>query len=98
MLDMGEVSAIAREVASANLSPVIVKNVSSAPDVDWDGAEALRIMIVIDVGDDWEPNGEKILDTLVGTLDRLQAAGEHRFPHIGYATPADLSAHDDPET
>jgi hypothetical protein len=90
MLKRDEIVRIAREVATAHLTPQIVKDVLSEPASDSEGRDALRITIVIPPGSAAKLKGDAVLDTLVQIQNRLSEAGEERFPIVEYATEEEL--------
>lgn len=89
-LDNAKILDIATNVATTNLSRQNFTTVTASSTTDSLGNEALQITVVIKP--DVRVTGEAALKTLVQIQDRLQAAGEERFPIIGYATEKELSA------
>ena len=98
MLENNKVSEIAREVATANLTPKSVQNILTEPATDSEGHEALRITIVIKPGMALKLKGDAVLDTLVDIQRKLLEAGEERFPIVGYATEDELEKSGSPES
>lgn len=98
MLNQDKITEIAREVATANLSSAVVRDVITEPMVDWYGNDALRVLIVIAPGTEEHLPGEAVLQTLAQIHDRLQAAGEDRFPFTEYATTEELESVGDPQS
>jgi hypothetical protein len=96
MLTSEEVSQIVEAVASANLTPSVVRTVVTQPTTDSQGGDALRITIVIAPGVATSVPGNAVLDTLIMTQDRLREAGEHRLPIIEYAAEDELEDVGDP--
>jgi hypothetical protein len=96
MLDLERVTQISTEVARANFSSQNIVRVESEPTTDSDGQEALNLLIVIAPGVIETINGDAVLDTLVQIIDRLQEAGDDRFPIIEYATEEELADIDSP--
>jgi hypothetical protein len=96
MLDLERVTQISTEIARANLGSQNVVRVESEPTTDSDGQEALNLLIVIAPGIVETIGGDAILDTLVQIIDRLQEAGDDRFPIIEYATEEELADIDSP--
>jgi hypothetical protein len=90
MLDEKKILDIATSVATANLSSQNFTTVTASSTTDSLGNAALQITVVIKPG--VTVTGEAALNTLVQIQDHLQAAGEERFPIIGYATEKELSA------
>jgi len=96
MLESEKINGIVKEVAVANLTPSVVRYVTSEPTTDSQGDEALRITIVIAPGAAETVSGDAVLDTLVMSLDRLREAGEDRLPIIQYAAEDELEDIGDP--
>jgi len=96
MLDLAKVAQISTEVAQANFGSQNVVRVESEPTSDSEGQEALNLLIVIAPGVVETVSGDAILDTLVQIIDRLQKAGDDRFPIIEYATEEELADIDSP--
>ncbi len=93
MLTNSDIVNIARKVATANLSnSAAVTNVTTAPFVDSEGRDALRITIVLDPVSGKRIEGDATLDTLVQIQEQLQAAGEERFPLLEYTTEGEADA------
>jgi len=90
MLDDANIIAIVDKVVRSNLDPGSVTEVLTEPAIDSAGRDALRITIVIEPGAAARFRGDAVLDTLVQIQDRLQEAGEDRFPIVGYATKDEL--------
>jgi hypothetical protein len=98
MLNQETITRIAREVAAANLSSAVVRDVITEPMVDSCGDEALRVMIVIAPGTEERLPGDALLETLYQMSKRLQTAGEERFPFVEYATTEELESLADTES
>jgi hypothetical protein len=96
MLDMDTIKQFSTEIAKANFGAENVVRVESEPTVDFHGKEALDILIVITPALEENFNGDDLLDTLVQISDRLQRAGDDRFPIISYATEEELADIDSP--
>lgn len=96
MLDLQKVTEISTEVAKAHFGAQNVVRVESEPTTDSDGQEALNLLIVIAPGVIETIDGDEVLDTLVQIIDRLQEAGDERFPIIEYATEEELADIDSP--
>jgi hypothetical protein len=96
MLDLEKVTQISTETAKANFGSQNVVRVESEPTTDSDGQEALNLLIVIAPGVIETIDGDAVLDTLVQIVDRLQEAGDDRFPIIEYATEEELADIDSP--
>lgn len=93
---MEKVTQISTEVAKANFGGEYVVRVESEPAVDSQGAEALNLLIVMAPSVAESIDGEAVLNTLVQIVDRLQQAGDERFPIIEYATEEELADFDSP--
>ena len=98
MLAQDQITQIANEVAVSNLTSSSVSSVISEPTVDYEGRDALRIVIIITPGATDRIDGEAALNTLVQLQDRLRQAGEERFPIVEYATKEELEEVDDPQS
>jgi hypothetical protein len=96
MLDMDTIRQFSTEIAKASFGPENVVRVESEPTTDSQGKEALDILIVITPGLEDNFTGDDVLDTLVQISDRLQRAGDERFPIISYATEEELADIDSP--
>ena len=96
MLDLEKVTQISTEIAKANFGSQNVVRVESEPTTDSEGQEALNLLIVIAPGVIETIDGDAVLDTLVQIVDRLQEAGDDRFPIIEYATEEELADIDSP--
>jgi hypothetical protein len=97
-LNEDKINEIVREVATTKLAPYASGRVISEPTTDSTGQDALRITIVIAPESAPKINGNAVLDSWVQIHDRLQAAGEERFPIIQYATEEELELSGDPES
>ena len=96
MLELEKVTQISAEVAKANFGSQNVVRVESEPTTDSAGQEALNLLIVIAPDVVETINGDAVVDTLVQIIDRLQEAGDDRFPIIEYATEEELADIDSP--
>ena len=96
MLDLEQVTQISTEIARANFGSQKIVRVESEPTADLDGNEALNLLIVVAPDFAEAINGDAVLDTLVQIVDRLQEAGDDRFPIIEYATEEELADIDSP--
>jgi len=90
MLDTKQIDDIVKVTASSNLSSAGIVSVTSRPVVDSEGDAALRITIELTPGSTSSISGEAVVKTLSQVRDRLQEAGEDRFPIIEYATSDEL--------
>jgi hypothetical protein len=96
MLELEKVTEISTEIAKANFGPENVVRVESEPTADSQGEEALNLLIVMAPAIAESIDGDAVLDTLVQIIDRLQQAGDERFPIIEYATEEELADLDSP--
>jgi len=97
MIDAADVARIADKVARKELGAENVVRVQAAPMVDWVGAEAWRVLIVLAPDALSRIPDKAALDTLVRLNKSVQKAGDDRFTHLEYATEKDLAAGDDTE-
>ena len=91
MLDLERVTQISTEVAKVNFGAENVVRVESEPTTDSQGEEALNLLIVVAPALAETISGEAVVDTLSQIIDRLQEAGDERFPIIEYATEEELA-------
>jgi hypothetical protein len=91
MLEIDKIDAIARSVATATLGSQRFSSIISAPTVDSLGRDALQITIVLMPGSEDNISGAAVLRTLVEINQKLQEAGEERFPIIRYRTDESLA-------
>jgi hypothetical protein len=97
MLGKRDINKIVLEVASANLritgaKPVVT--VESAPTIDSQGDPALKVTIVLTAGSTDSIQGKDVLKTLDQLQQRLQAAGEERFPIVEFETKGEAPVGD----
>ncbi len=92
MSEAPDIVRITTEVVNANTSPQSVQSVTATSSADSTGEQALRISIVLSSKAANILQGEIPLNILVQLRDRLEAAGENRFPIIDYATTEELAA------
>jgi hypothetical protein len=90
MLDTPQIDKIAKDAASETLGAANLVSVTSRAKVDWMGDEALEIMVVLTPGAPALISGDAVNKTLSEIHDRLQKAGDERFPFIEYATEDEL--------
>ena len=95
MIALQKVDDIATEVARRYLGKDNVVRANSRPYVDYEGADALRIEIVLGPGAPKRMKGNKLLKTLSGIRRRLEEDGDDRFPFLKYATTDELTEHGD---
>jgi hypothetical protein len=97
MIEAADIRRIAEEVAREELGTENVVRVVAEPMIDWTGAEAWRVLIVI------APNalsrilGDPLANNLVNLQKEVQRAGDDRFAFVEYATEAELAENDDTE-
>ena len=97
MIEAADVARIADEVARKELGAENVVRVEAEPMVDWTGAEAWRVLIVLTADAISRISGDAALENLVGLQKSVQRAGEDRFAFVEYATEEELAASDDTE-
>jgi len=96
MLDMETIKQFSTEIAKANFGVENVVRVEIEPSADSQGEEALNLLIVMAPSVAESIDGEAVLNTLGQIIDRLQKAGDERFPIIEYATEEELADFDSP--
>lgn len=92
MSEILDIERIAREVVTANTAPDSVQSVTASSSSGWTGEDTLRISIVVAPKAAAELQGEAPLKILVQLQDRLQQAGDDRFPIIDYATTDEINS------
>jgi len=97
MIEAADVARIADEVARKELGAENVVRVEAEPMVDWTGAEAWRVLIVLAPDAVSRVSGDAVLDNLAGLQKSVQRAGDDRFAFVHYATEEELAAGDEPE-
>src|SRR5437660_1256991 len=97
MIEAADVARIAAEVACKELGAENVVRVQAEPMVDWTGAEAWRVLIVLAPDAIERISGDAALDNLVGLQKSIQRAGDDRFAVVEYATEEELAHGDDTE-
>jgi hypothetical protein len=98
MLEERDINRIVEQVASATLSGTgtlrAVADVVSAPTIDSQGDPALKITIVLTAGSTESIQGKDVLKTLDQLQQRLQEAGEERFPIVEFETKGEAPVGD----
>ena len=85
-MDKTRIELLAKQAATSTLGTGSVKSVISAPMIDSEGEEALRLTIVMSPGFVAALNeGSKVVDTMVRVHDTLEKEGEKRFPFVDFA-------------
>jgi hypothetical protein len=97
MIEAVDVARIAEDVAREKLGTENVVRTTAEPMVDWTGAEAWRVLIVIAPDAVSRISGDAALDNLVGIQEMVQRAGDDRFAFVEYATEEELAEGDDTE-
>ncbi len=97
MIEAAEVARIAGEVARRKLGAENVVRATAEPMVDWTGADAWRVLIVLAPDAISRISGDAALDNLVGLQKMVQRAGDDRFAFVEYATEEELAEGDDTE-
>jgi hypothetical protein len=90
MLDTKQIDEIAWAAANMTLGGASIVSVTSRPKVDWQGDEALEITVVLTPDAPASIGGEAVIRMLSETHNRLQEAGDDRFPFMRYATEDEL--------
>jgi hypothetical protein len=91
MIDQDKILQIAEETAKAALGPN-VRRVTSAPIIDSQGDEALRITIVVTPDSEDTLGGDQLVDAIVRIHDALQIQGEERYPFVRFIGEDELEA------
>ena len=94
MIDAADVIRIAGEVARKELGVENAVRVEAVPTVDWTGAEAWRVRIVLAPDAFSRITDGAALDNLFRLHKGVQKAGDDRFTHVEYATEKELAAGD----
>ena len=97
MIDAPEVARIAENVAREKFGAENVVRATAEPMVDWTGAEAWRVLIVLAQDAVSRIPEDAALDNLVALQKSVQRAGDDRFAVIEYATEEELAQGDDTE-
>ena len=92
MLDQSNIGRIVRDAVEAHAPPQSVRDVLSEPDIDLDGADALRITIVITPEAVESLRSGTVLDALVAIQNGLRGAGEELFPFVSWSTEDELKS------
>ena len=90
MLDDKDIEDIVTTAAKSNLGSEKVVSVTSEPAIDSEGEGAIKILNELKPGSVDSISGDDVTKTLVEISDRLQQAGDDRFPMIQYATTDEL--------
>lgn len=96
-LDAGDVIRIAGKVARKELGAENVIRVDATPTVDWTGAEAWRVKIVLEPDALSRISGDAALDNLYRLFKSVQEAGDDRFTYVEFTNEKELAAGDDTE-
>jgi hypothetical protein len=98
MLEERDINRIVQHVVSATLSSTgtlqPVADVQSTPTIDSQGEPALKITIVLTAGSTDSIQGKDILKTLDQLQERLEQAGEKRFPIVEFETEGEAPVAD----
>ena len=97
MIKASEVASIAEKVAREKFGSDNVVRATAEPMVDWTGAEAWRVLIVLAPDAVSHIPDEAALDNLVALQKSVQQAGDDRFAVVEYATEEELAQGDDTE-
>jgi hypothetical protein len=96
MMDMDQITDLARAVGRARIGPGAVKDVLTEPDMDSEGNDAVRITYIIGPEIVRRMTGEDVLHVFMDLQKHLDERAGGLFPRVRYATPAELAAVDDP--
>lgn len=97
MIEAADVARIADEVARKKLGAENVVRAQAEPMIDWTGAEAWRVLIVLAPDAVSRIPDDAALDNLVALQKSVQRAGDDRFAIVEYATEEELAKGDDSE-
>lgn len=89
MSDLAVKRAVA-EGANAVFGPHMLREVQIEPDVDTEGREILRVLLVLPDGAIKKLGGDKLLQANVAIKRAVSILGEERRPILSYATPEEL--------
>jgi hypothetical protein len=92
MIDQDKIKRIAEKAAKVTLGTGSVSSVTSAPILDSEGHDALRITIILTPGSLDMLGGDQLVDATVEIHDTLQNQGEERFPFVRFASEDELEA------
>jgi hypothetical protein len=98
MLEQAERDRIIDRAAASILKAARPSKVFSEPVEAFDGAEALRVTIVLRTETVDNVTGDQALDTLVLIYKDLQESGEERFPILEFVGEDELELDDDPQS
>jgi hypothetical protein len=91
-----DLDAMIARVASTTLSGHRLARVTCEPDVDFDGADALRVTVVL-ANDDIDLSGDDAANIIVDLRQALQSAGDDRFPFVDITNESELASDVDPQ-
>ena len=97
MIEASNVARIAEKVAREKFGSENVVRATAEPMVDWTGAEAWRVLIVLAPDAVSRIPDDAALDNLVALQKGVQQAGDERFAIVEYATEEELAQGDDTE-
>ena len=96
MLEIPRIAEIAQEVFRKTLGSMRVEDVQVEPRTDSLGNDALRVRVIISSSAVEElKHGEAVSTAHFELGQRLELAGEDRFPIVEYATREELAADGD---
>ena len=90
MLSTSRIEQIAADAARKQVAAGGLERVLAEPATDSDGKEAVRITLVVTPKTATSLTGDQALDLLIEVQNRIQEAGDERFPIIEYATEQEL--------
>jgi hypothetical protein len=98
MIAAPDVARIAEKVAREKFGAENVLRTAAEPIVDWTGAEARRVPIVLAPDAVSRITDDAAIDNLVALQKSVQQAGDDRFAVVEYATEEELAKGDDTES
>ena len=90
MLNEPQLQALLADLVHGQLPAVELERVVAEAATDDDGAEMLRITLVVSQDSAEAMTGDEALDLLVRIRNELQQKGDDRFPVVSYATEDEL--------
>ena len=97
MIEAPDVARIAEKVAREKFGAENVVRATAETMVDWTGADAWRVLIVLVPDAISRIPEDAALDNLVALQKSVQRAGDDRFAVVEYATEEELAKGDDTE-
>lgn len=98
MLDGPKLRRIVFDSVAAHLPPGKLERVEVEPYINSVNEEGLAVTVVVANEEKLPGNGDTVLDIMLEVYDRLQEAGETRFPVLSFASEEELAHSGDPDT